>query len=86
MLLDLLVHPEGPRLRDHISHGELDIMAVSEEVATYVLMVGVAMCLSCGEEEHFEDVSKLFILVFVVLPEFTLDLLHWFRSILTIGS
>jgi len=23
MLLDLLVHPEGPRLRDHISHGEV---------------------------------------------------------------
>jgi len=22
MLLDLLVHPEGPRLRDKISHGE----------------------------------------------------------------
>jgi len=26
MLLDLLTHPEGPRLRDRISHGEV-IMA-----------------------------------------------------------
>ena len=25
MLLDLLVHPEGPRLRDHISHGEVGV-------------------------------------------------------------
>ena len=23
MLLDLLIHPEGPRLRDRISHGEV---------------------------------------------------------------
>ena len=27
MLLDLLIHPEGPRLRDRISHGEV-IMAL----------------------------------------------------------
>ena len=23
MLLDLLIHPEGPRIRDRISHGEV---------------------------------------------------------------
>ena len=31
MLLDLLVHPEGPRLRDHISHGEV---SVSDDIIT----------------------------------------------------
>ena len=25
MLLDLLIHPEGPRLRDRISHGEVGV-------------------------------------------------------------
>ena len=27
MLLDLLIHPEGPRLRDRISHGEVGMAA-----------------------------------------------------------
>ena len=27
MLLDLLIHPEGPRLRDRISHGEVGVAA-----------------------------------------------------------
>ena len=26
MLLDLLIHPEGPRLRDRISHGEVSVV------------------------------------------------------------
>lgn len=28
MLLDLLIHPEGPRLRDRISHGEVGVVYV----------------------------------------------------------
>jgi len=35
MLLDLLVHPEGPRLRDRISHGEV---CVAYDVIYYYIM------------------------------------------------
>ena len=33
MLLDLLIHPEGPRLRDRISHGEV--------IMVYIMMYAV---------------------------------------------
>ena len=38
MLLDLLIHPEGPRLRDRISHGEVGVTAY--DVIYYVICTG----------------------------------------------
>lgn len=36
--MDLLVHPEGPRLRDRISHGEVDIIhGVPRELASFTI-------------------------------------------------
>ncbi|XP_030855378.1 endoplasmic reticulum membrane-associated RNA degradation protein [Strongylocentrotus purpuratus] len=37
LLMDLLVHPDGPRLRDRISHGEVDIHGVPREVASFTI-------------------------------------------------
>lgn len=36
MLLDLLIHPEGPRLRDRISHGEVGV--VHDVMCYYVIL------------------------------------------------
>lgn len=42
MLLDILVHPEGPRIRDHISHGEVDLLEISQESANHILCMCIA--------------------------------------------
>lgn len=42
MLLDILVHSEGPRIRDHISHGEVDLCEISQQSANYVLCICIA--------------------------------------------
>ena len=39
MLQDLLVHPDGPRLRDHISHGQVDVSMLPRALANHVLCV-----------------------------------------------
>eukprot|EP00058_Branchiostoma_floridae_P004587 XP_002590075.1 hypothetical protein BRAFLDRAFT_83345 [Branchiostoma floridae] len=44
VLLDLLVHPEGPRVRDHASHGELDLKNIPAVLANHVLCVCLAFC------------------------------------------
>lgn len=42
MLLDILVHSEGPRIRDHISHGEVDLHKISQQSANHILCICVA--------------------------------------------
>ena len=42
MLLDILVHSEGPRIRDHISHGEVDLHEISQQSANHILCICVA--------------------------------------------
>lgn len=42
MLLDVLVHSEGPRIRDHISHGEVDLSEISQDLANHVLCICIA--------------------------------------------
>lgn len=42
MLLDILVHSEGPRIRDHISHGEVDLREISQQSANHLLCICVA--------------------------------------------
>ncbi|XP_071500188.1 endoplasmic reticulum membrane-associated RNA degradation protein-like [Diadema antillarum] len=44
MLMDLLLHPDGPRLRDHASHGEVDLDCVPQDLATYTICVFIASC------------------------------------------
>lgn len=42
MLLDVLVHSEGPRIRDHISHGEVDLCEISQQLANHILCICIA--------------------------------------------
>ena len=42
MLLDVLVHSEGPRIRDHISHGEVDLCEISQQLANHILCICTA--------------------------------------------
>eukprot|EP00731_Ephydatia_muelleri_P027311 Em0019g184a len=44
MLLDLLVHPEGPKLRAKISHGEVDFSCVPQAFANHVLCMAITFC------------------------------------------
>uniref|UniRef100_A0A8C4QVW4 DUF4209 domain-containing protein n=1 Tax=Eptatretus burgeri TaxID=7764 RepID=A0A8C4QVW4_EPTBU len=43
ILLDLLTYQEGPRLRDHVSHGEVDLQKIPVEIAQHVLAVVVVL-------------------------------------------
>ncbi|CAI8028647.1 Endoplasmic reticulum membrane-associated RNA degradation protein, partial [Geodia barretti] len=43
-LLDLLVQPEGPRLRDRISHGEVDFYSLSKPLANHVVSLCALFC------------------------------------------
>ena len=52
MLFDLLTYPDGPRVRDRISHGETDVMATTPmDVAHHVLCISAALCLHFLEPE-----------------------------------
>lgn len=42
MLLDVLVHSEGPRIRDRISHGEVDLQQISQQLANHILCICIA--------------------------------------------
>eukprot|EP00731_Ephydatia_muelleri_P027309 Em0019g182a len=44
MLLDLLVHPEGPKLRNKLSHGEVDFSCVPQAFANHVLCMAITFC------------------------------------------
>ncbi len=51
LLLDLLHHPEGPRVRDRLSHGEVDADQVPEQVAQSVIAACCALLsLNCGPQ------------------------------------
>ncbi|XP_065066526.1 endoplasmic reticulum membrane-associated RNA degradation protein-like isoform X1 [Rhopilema esculentum] len=45
MLFDLLFFPEGPRLRDRVSHGEYDFNDVDSTIANYLICIGICFCL-----------------------------------------
>ena len=47
LLLDMLRYPEGPRFRDRISHGEIDLDKVDLEVASHILNVCAAFACYC---------------------------------------
>ncbi|XP_038671775.1 endoplasmic reticulum membrane-associated RNA degradation protein-like [Scyliorhinus canicula] len=47
ILWDLLNHQEGPRLRDHLSHGELELKAFPREMASHVVALAVVLLHHC---------------------------------------
>ena len=60
LLLDLLVHAEGPRVRDHISHGELELVIIPKELASYIICVCVSFAalyqLKSGKDQERTEV------------------------------
>uniref|UniRef100_UPI00398E59FE endoplasmic reticulum membrane-associated RNA degradation protein-like isoform X2 n=1 Tax=Pristiophorus japonicus TaxID=55135 RepID=UPI00398E59FE len=50
ILWDLLNHQEGPRIRDHLSHGELDLNAFPKEMASHVVALAVVLLHHCCRE------------------------------------
>eukprot|EP00118_Oscarella_pearsei_P018513 m.189729 g.189729 ORF g.189729 m.189729 type:complete len:248 (+) comp39421_c0_seq6:972-1715(+) len=51
MLFDLLVHPDGLRLRDRLSHGDADIYSLPSELADYVLTLFTALAWQCQQPQ-----------------------------------
>lgn len=51
-LWDFLNHQEGPRLRDHLSHGEINLLEFPREAASQLLAFSTVLILRfAGEEE-----------------------------------
>ncbi|XP_059842510.1 endoplasmic reticulum membrane-associated RNA degradation protein-like isoform X2 [Hypanus sabinus] len=47
ILWDLLNHQEGPRIRDHLSHGELDLNTFPEEMASHMVALAIVLLHRC---------------------------------------
>ncbi|XP_051867448.1 endoplasmic reticulum membrane-associated RNA degradation protein-like isoform X2 [Pristis pectinata] len=47
ILWDLLNHQEGPRIRDHLSHGELDLKIFPKEMASHVVALAIVLLHRC---------------------------------------
>lgn len=45
LLLDCLVYPSGPRIRDRVSHGEVDVARMDRGIATHVISLCAALAL-----------------------------------------
>nr|XP_014349477.1 PREDICTED: endoplasmic reticulum membrane-associated RNA degradation protein [Latimeria chalumnae] len=52
ILWDFLNHPEGPRVRDHLSHGELDFKVFPREVANHIVAFSLVLLCQFLREEH----------------------------------
>lgn len=47
MLFDVLMYPEGLRLRDKLSHGEVDFQMFPESLAHHISALCMAFCIAC---------------------------------------
>ena len=58
LLLDCFHYPHGPRVRDHISHGEVQLAGVSKDAALHLICICIAcaskFCSPDGSEESVE--------------------------------
>lgn len=61
ILLDILVHQQGPRLRDHLSHGEIDIQQFPKYLANHILCVSIAFCEKFSPESENPSSARYFL-------------------------
>ena len=54
MLLDTFTWFEGPKIRDQISHGAIDVTTISEAVFQRVLALAVTLCVKY-DIRHFKS-------------------------------
>lgn len=58
ILWDLLNHQEGPRIRDHLSHGELDLKLFPKKMASHIVALAIVLlhrCYKNGNEIAMEN-------------------------------
>uniref|UniRef100_A0A8C8RLC1 ER membrane associated RNA degradation n=1 Tax=Pelusios castaneus TaxID=367368 RepID=A0A8C8RLC1_9SAUR len=58
-LWDFLNHQEGPRVRDHLSHGEINLNEFSREIANQILAFSITLLCRFLEEEEASAVKVL---------------------------
>ncbi|XP_062602816.1 endoplasmic reticulum membrane-associated RNA degradation protein-like [Saccostrea cucullata] len=68
LLFDLLVYPEGPRVRDKVSHGEVLLQDFPESLAEAVLVAMVLLILKCSKSA---DIHKVHVYQNGLLEELT---------------
>lgn len=48
--MDILVHSEGPRIRDHLSHGEVDLDTVSQDLCHHIICICTAFVVRFSQD------------------------------------
>ncbi|XP_033112863.1 endoplasmic reticulum membrane-associated RNA degradation protein-like isoform X2 [Anneissia japonica] len=61
MLMDLLVHQDGPRLRNHLSHGEINFFDVAKDVTDFVLFVCLSWACLFTDRKSTDPKTNLFL-------------------------
>lgn len=50
-LWDFLNHQEGPRIRDHLSHGEINLKAFPREIANQLVAFAITLLCRFSDED-----------------------------------
>lgn len=62
LLLDLFVFPDGCRLRDRLSHGDIDLTTVDLQLLSHVFCVAASVCLEseCDLQQHVSTYESIY--------------------------
>ena len=61
LIFDVLAYPDGPRLRDRVSHGESNIEDLPREVVDQVFFVCAVLCIRCiASDSPLHEVNRIF--------------------------
>lgn len=65
LLFDLMIYPEGPRVRDKVSHGEANLQDIPESLALAVLVAVVMVMRKCSKFTTSNEVGSYYFVVYV---------------------
>lgn len=65
LLFDLMIYPEGPRVRDKVSHGEANLQDIPESLALAVLVAVVMVMWKCSKFTTSNEVGSYYFVVYV---------------------
>ncbi|EGC36186.1 hypothetical protein DICPUDRAFT_151417 [Dictyostelium purpureum] len=57
-LLDLLIYPDGPRLRDKLSHGEIEALEIPFIFLEQIMAISLNLCLKFTDKVNCNQVDK----------------------------
>lgn len=63
LLFDLMIYPEGPRVRDKVSHGEANLQDIPESLALAVLVAVVMVMWKCSKFTTSNEVGSYYFVV-----------------------